>query len=252
MRRLIHVLCVLMLYPAATALAAGPRVYVDPRTNALNKNDPPFSGSVKVGDTLYISGQIGLGPDRKPPAEVADEAKLVMEAVKNQLVKQGMTMDDLVSVQVFLDCADFACTKQRLDAAAHAKGGGVLYQELFVRHWDTWSDGRRSQLFAMTLDDVARVQEFYEAFAGAPLHLHHVRDDVNGARMAGVDGERASRGLFGTTILAVLLQGERVHRQDARITGRRSLPCRQHLRDAIAHRAPPAEPEVERMRDHER
>jgi dipeptidyl aminopeptidase/acylaminoacyl peptidase len=61
----------------------------------------------------------------------------------------------LVSVQVFLDCADFACTKQRLDAAAHAKAGGVLYQELMVRHWDTWSDGRISQLFAITLDDVA-------------------------------------------------------------------------------------------------
>ena len=59
---------------------------------------------MKVGDTLYISGQIGLGPDRKPPAEVADEAKLVLEAVRNQLVKAGMTMDDLVSVQVF--CSD--------------------------------------------------------------------------------------------------------------------------------------------------
>lgn len=95
----------LMLAAAATAAFAGtPRTFIDARTNALNKSDPPFSGSVKVGDTLYISGQIGLGPDRKPPAEVADEAKLVLESMKNQLVKAGMTMDDLVSVQVF--CSD--------------------------------------------------------------------------------------------------------------------------------------------------
>jgi enamine deaminase RidA (YjgF/YER057c/UK114 family) len=81
---------------AATAAFAGtPRTFIDARSNALNKNDPPFSGSVKVRDTLYISGQIGLGPDRTPP---------VLESVKNQLVKAGMTMDDLVSVQVF--CSD--------------------------------------------------------------------------------------------------------------------------------------------------
>jgi enamine deaminase RidA (YjgF/YER057c/UK114 family) len=89
---------------ASAALAAPPRTFTDPRSNALNKNDPPFSGSVKVGDTLYLSGQIGLGPDRKPPADVTEEARLVMEAVKNQVVKAGLTMNDLVSVQVF--CSD--------------------------------------------------------------------------------------------------------------------------------------------------
>ena len=62
----------------------------------------------------------------------------------------------LVSVEVYLDCSDLACTKQRLEAAANSKAGGVLYRDLFVRHWDTWSDGRRSQVFSMTLDDVAR------------------------------------------------------------------------------------------------
>lgn len=93
-----------LMLAATAALAGTPRTFIDARTNALNKNDPPFSGSVKVGDTLYISGQIGLGPDRKPPAEVSEEAKLVMDSVKNQLVKAGMTMDDLVSVQIF--CSD--------------------------------------------------------------------------------------------------------------------------------------------------
>ncbi|HEX3848695.1 MAG TPA: S9 family peptidase, partial [Steroidobacteraceae bacterium] len=62
----------------------------------------------------------------------------------------------VVSVEVFPDCADLACTKQRLDETAHSQATGRLYQELFVRHWDTWSDGRRSQLFSMALDDAAR------------------------------------------------------------------------------------------------
>jgi dipeptidyl aminopeptidase/acylaminoacyl peptidase len=62
----------------------------------------------------------------------------------------------LVSVEVFRDCADLDCTKKRLDAAAAAlaAGGasGVLHDRIFMRHWDAWSDGRRSQLFALDLD----------------------------------------------------------------------------------------------------
>jgi dipeptidyl aminopeptidase/acylaminoacyl peptidase len=82
----------------------------------------------------------------------------------------------LVSVEVYLDCADLACTKQRLDATAHSKAGGVLYQQLFVRHWDAWSDGRRSQLFAMALDDAAR---------GTPVNLTGGIGDVPGKPFGG-------------------------------------------------------------------
>lgn len=94
----------LSLLVATAASAQTPRTVVNPRSEALNKTEPPFSGAVRVGDTLYISGQIGLGPDRKPPAEVTAEAKLVMDAMKKQLVDAGMTMDDLVSVQIY--CSD--------------------------------------------------------------------------------------------------------------------------------------------------
>jgi len=82
----------------------------------------------------------------------------------------------LVSVEVYLDCADFACTKQRLDAAAKSKAGGVLYSQLFIRHWDAWSDGRRSQLFAMTLEEVA---------GGTPVNLTGGIGDVPGKPFGG-------------------------------------------------------------------
>ncbi len=93
-----------LLLGATTVLAPTPRTFLSPRTDTNNKNDAPFSGAVRVGDTVYVSGQIGLGPDRKPPLEVKEEARLVMEAVKKQLAEGGMTPDDLVSVQVF--CPD--------------------------------------------------------------------------------------------------------------------------------------------------
>jgi|HigsolmetaAR201D_1030396.scaffolds.fasta_scaffold00950_14 dipeptidyl aminopeptidase/acylaminoacyl peptidase len=56
------------------------------------------------------------------------------------------------SVEAFPDCgADFACTKKRLDERAASRSSGVIYDQLFVRHWDTWKDGRLSRLFVADL-----------------------------------------------------------------------------------------------------
>ena len=58
----------------------------------------------------------------------------------------------LLSYEVFTDCATLACTQQRLDARAKDKASGTIYDKLFVRHWDTWADGRRNQLFVASFD----------------------------------------------------------------------------------------------------
>jgi dipeptidyl aminopeptidase/acylaminoacyl peptidase len=55
----------------------------------------------------------------------------------------------LLSMDVFTECGEdsLACTKKRLDDRRADKATGTVYDKLFVRHWDTWADGRRSQLF---------------------------------------------------------------------------------------------------------
>jgi dipeptidyl aminopeptidase/acylaminoacyl peptidase len=53
----------------------------------------------------------------------------------------------LLSYEVFTDCPDLACTKERLDGREKDKSTGTVYDKLFVRHWDTWADGRRNQLY---------------------------------------------------------------------------------------------------------
>ena len=52
-----------------------------------------------------------------------------------------------IALDVFVDCADLACTQQRLAARSAAKATGMDFDTLFIRHWDEWADGRRSQLF---------------------------------------------------------------------------------------------------------
>ena len=44
---------------SANLFAAGERSYIDARS-ASDENVPPFSGAVMVGDTLYVSGSLGL------------------------------------------------------------------------------------------------------------------------------------------------------------------------------------------------
>lgn len=61
----------------------------------------PFSGAILSGNTLYISGRIGI--DAKTgmaPANVDEEIKLLLDHVKGTLVQAGMSMDDLAYVQI--------------------------------------------------------------------------------------------------------------------------------------------------------
>jgi 2-iminobutanoate/2-iminopropanoate deaminase len=69
------------------------------------KRDLPFSSGVRVGDVLYIAGTTGVNPETRGKAVSAgEEAHLVMEQVKKVVEQAGMTMDDIVSVEVF--CTD--------------------------------------------------------------------------------------------------------------------------------------------------
>jgi 2-iminobutanoate/2-iminopropanoate deaminase len=61
----------------------------------------PFSDGVLVGHTLYISGRIGLDPATgMPPESVDAELSLLFDGFQAVLQQAGMSMDDLVWVQV--------------------------------------------------------------------------------------------------------------------------------------------------------
>ncbi len=57
------------------------------------------------------------------------------------------------TVEVFADCKALACTAERLKERERDNRSGQLYDRLFVRHWDTWEDGRRSSLFTARIKD---------------------------------------------------------------------------------------------------
>ena len=62
----------------------------------------PFSDGVLVGNTLYISGRIGLDPATgAAPASIDAELDLLFAGFQDVLREAGMVMDELVWVQVY-------------------------------------------------------------------------------------------------------------------------------------------------------
>ncbi len=75
----------------------------------------PFSDAVLVNGTLYISGRIGIDPATGVAAKEIDrELELLFEGFGDVLGQSGMTMDDLVWVQIF--CPDVSLWNEFNDA----------------------------------------------------------------------------------------------------------------------------------------
>jgi reactive intermediate/imine deaminase len=63
----------------------------------------PFSTATRVGDVIYLSGAIGVGPDGKLPEGFEAQAKQTMENVGAGLKRVGLTWGDVFKCTVMID-----------------------------------------------------------------------------------------------------------------------------------------------------
>jgi 2-iminobutanoate/2-iminopropanoate deaminase len=77
----------------------------------------PFSDAVQAGNTLYVSGTLGIDPSTasdpktaRVASDPAAEARYALDAVKHTLEAAGYTMDQLVAVQVYCTDLDLYAT----------------------------------------------------------------------------------------------------------------------------------------------
>ena len=94
-------IAVLMMAAAADAAAARPAVEHFGRS-ALNGQPLPFSDAVRVGDILYLSGQIGIGPDGKLPDGIEAQTRQAMDNLGSILKRAGLTYADVFHCTAFL------------------------------------------------------------------------------------------------------------------------------------------------------
>ena len=111
----------------------------------VSANSPRWSSDskslyylAKGGDAMQLWQQ-AVAAGSKPVQATA----LALDVNNYKLSPSGKSV--LLSLDVFTDCSDLACTKKRLDDKTANKASGTLYDKVFIRHWDTWADGTRSQ-----------------------------------------------------------------------------------------------------------
>jgi reactive intermediate/imine deaminase len=85
---------------ASTASVAQPRTAMQHFPASPNA---PFSTAVRVGDVVYLSGAIGIGPDGKLPEGFEAQAKQTMENVATSLKTAGVGWEDVFKCTVMID-----------------------------------------------------------------------------------------------------------------------------------------------------
>lgn len=85
------------------------------KTQVATKNAPaaigPYSQAIKTGDTLYVSGQLGLDPSTGNLADggLEAQARQSLTNIKNILSAAGYGLGDVVKTTCLLaDMADFS------------------------------------------------------------------------------------------------------------------------------------------------
>lgn len=97
-------LLALMLSLASQPLGATARPAVEHFGRPTLKGAPlPFSDAVRVGDVLYLSGQIGVRADGSLPAGVEAQTRQMMENIGAVLRRAGRGWGDVFHCLVMLD-----------------------------------------------------------------------------------------------------------------------------------------------------
>ena len=94
MKALIAIATGVMIMSSPADAQGGPAVqhYGNP---TLNGQPLPFSEAVRVGDVLYLSGQLGRGPDGKLPEGIEAQTKQTLDNIGATLKLAGLTHADI-------------------------------------------------------------------------------------------------------------------------------------------------------------
>ncbi|MGQ0430270.1 MAG: dipeptidyl-peptidase 5 [Gammaproteobacteria bacterium] len=122
------------------------------RLTASEENDTAPDWSPDGAGIYFLSARSGSTQVWYLPlagGEATQVTRLPVEVAGFRVSPAGDRL--ALALEVFPDCAELDCTKQRLDEQKSSQAHGQVHDRLFVRHWDKWKEGRVSQLFSARL-----------------------------------------------------------------------------------------------------
>jgi len=100
---LLSTILIFMITAVSISSAQRTKVISPPEFANQGKDDLPFSPVILVGDTLYVSGEIGFDLHTgQIPKDFDAEVKACLDNIGIVLKAAGMDYSDVVSAQVFL------------------------------------------------------------------------------------------------------------------------------------------------------
>jgi 2-iminobutanoate/2-iminopropanoate deaminase len=116
----------------------------------LNNQPLPFSDAVRVGDVLYLSGQLGIGADGKLPEGIEAQTKQTLENIGAILKRAGLGYEDV-----------FHCTAMLSDMA-----NWPAMNKVYVTYFPEGKRPARSAFGANGLALGALIELECQAYAG--------------------------------------------------------------------------------------
>jgi dipeptidyl aminopeptidase/acylaminoacyl peptidase len=117
-------------------------------THEANDTSPRFSPDGRF--VWFLSSRSGTNQVWKMPVDGGEPEQVTrfpLDVGSFRLSPDGSKL--ALSVEVFPEAGGIEETKKKLDEIAARKTSGRIYERLFVRHWDSWKDGRRSHIFVL-------------------------------------------------------------------------------------------------------
>ena len=134
------------------------------RLTQHSTNDTHPRWSIDGNSIYFLSSRTGTAQIWRLPlygGEAVQITDLPLDVTSFRFSREGDRI--ALSMDVFRDCPDLKCSRQRLDAAGKNQVSARSFDSLFVRHWDTWGNGTRSNLFVANLNPDGR--------ASAPVNV---------------------------------------------------------------------------------
>jgi len=87
-----------------------------------------FSPGVRIGDTIYVSGQVGVNEKHEPADGIEAQARLAFQNLERVLAEAGATLGDVVEITTF-----------HINLQAEIAGFSKVKDEFFPGDYPAWT-----------------------------------------------------------------------------------------------------------------
>jgi dipeptidyl aminopeptidase/acylaminoacyl peptidase len=114
--------------------------------NSANDSSPRWAPDSRT--IYFLSTRSGSSQVWRLSLDGGESAQVTSYPLDVGSLKVSPSGDHLaISMEILPNCEELSCTKNALDEHEKNKATGRIFDRLFIRHWDTWSNGTRSHLF---------------------------------------------------------------------------------------------------------